>query len=86
MFVSVWLVFLASGLIMAVFTAVWAARTRQFDDQHRARFIPLNGLTAEELDHKPNGSFRAEYVGLWALLVTGLGALAAGLLLALSHM
>lgn len=86
MFVPLWVIFLLSGLIMAVFTVVWASRTRQFEDQHRARFIPLSGLTEEDLAHKPLKRYKAEYVGMCTLLTVGLFALGAGFLLALQHM
>ncbi len=86
MFVPLWVLFLSSGLIMAVVTVSWASRTRQFDDQHRARFIPLSGLSAEELTYEPKKRFRAEIAGLWVLLTAGLGALGASLFLALRHM
>ena len=49
MFVPVWLTFLATGLAMAVGTVVWAVSTRQFEDQDRARFIPLLGLEGDGL-------------------------------------
>lgn len=86
MFVPLWLIFLSSGLIMAVFTVHWASRTRQFEDQHRARYLPLVGLSREEMLYTPKKNFRAERVGLWTLLTVGLAALLAGLFLALKHM
>ncbi len=86
MFVPLWVIFLSSGLIMAIFTVVWAARTRQFDDQHRARFIPLNGLSQDALAHTPKKRFLADYVGLFALLTTGFLAIVAGLFLAILHL
>jgi cbb3-type cytochrome oxidase maturation protein len=53
MFVPVWLIFMSTGLLMAVFTLVWSVKTRQFDDQQRARYLPLAGLSAEELARQP---------------------------------
>lgn len=86
MFVPLWVIFLSTGLIMAVVTVLWASRSRQFEDQHRARFIPLAGLSAEEIAYQPDKNFRAERVGVFALLLVGLAALLAGLMLAIRHM
>lgn len=86
MFVPVWLVFFASGLAMAVFTIVWAVRSRQFDDQQRARFIPLYGLSSAELSRKPERRYLAERLGMWAMVIVGASAICAGLLLTLKHL
>ena len=82
MFVNFWLIFLSSGLVMAVITVVWGIRTRQFEEQKRARFIPLRGLTAEEINKVPRKKHFADYVGVCAMLIVGLAAIGAGLLLA----
>jgi nitrogen fixation-related uncharacterized protein len=86
MFVPLWLIFLVSGLAMAVFAVVWGMRTRQFEDQDRARFLPLVGLTADELGSQPKATHRAEYAAMCAMLAVGLIALGAGFILALRHM
>ena len=86
MFVPFWLIFLATGLVMSVFTVVWAIRSRQFDDQQRARFIPLAGMTESELSSKPAKAHRAEYAAICFMLVMGISALGAGLIMALRHM
>ena len=86
MFIPLWLIFLASGLIMAVFAVVWGMRTKQFEDQDRARYLPLAGLTADELKAKPGATYRAEYAAMCAMLAVGFVALCAGLILALRHM
>ena len=81
MFVPLWLIFLVSGLSMAVLTVVWAIRSRQFEDQGRARFLPLAGLSAKECEARPRRSHRAEIAGVWALLLVGSAAIGACLLL-----
>jgi hypothetical protein len=81
MFVPLWMIFLISGLLMAVLTLAWAIRTRQFEDQGRARFLPLVGLTAEELAAAPVRRHRAEKAGVWALVIVGWAAIGACLLL-----
>jgi len=81
MFVPLWAIFLVSGLAMAVITVVWAIRTRQFEEQGRARFIPLAGLTAEEFAARPARKHRAEILAVWALLLVGSAAIGACLLL-----
>jgi nitrogen fixation-related uncharacterized protein len=86
MFIPLWLTFLLSGLVMTVFAVIWGMRTRQFEDQDRARFLPLVGLTAEELASQPKETHRAEYAAMCAMLAVGLLALCAGFILALRHM
>jgi len=46
MFVPLWLIYLVSGTLMAVATVLWAIVSRQFEDQRRARYLPLVGLGA----------------------------------------
>ena len=86
MFIPLWLVFLGSGLLMAVFAVLWGIRSRQFEDQDRARYLPLVGLTADELSDKPVPRHRAEYMAICTMLVVGIAALGAGFLLALRFM
>ena len=86
MFVPLWLVFLLSGLIMAVYTIVWGIRSRQFEDQDRARFLPLVDLTADDFAEPRKLGHRAEYIAVCAMLASGILALGAGLLLALRHL
>jgi hypothetical protein len=85
MFVPFWLIFLATGLVMAVFAVVWGIRTSQFDNQDRARFIPLFGLNENELS-KEAPRHRADYVAVMVLVGVGMSAMGAGLFLALRHM
>lgn len=77
MFVAFWLIFLVSGLAMAVATIVWGIRGRQFEDQDRARYLPLVDLAPDDWAEEPATGART-----LAWLVTGLllatGALALG--------
>ena len=85
MFVPFWLIFLGSGLVMAAGTVAWAIRSGQFDDQQRARFIPLAGLSGAELARTPRRRRRSDYAGVWAMLLVGVGAIAGALALVLRH-
>ncbi|HEX7598870.1 MAG TPA: cbb3-type cytochrome oxidase assembly protein CcoS [Polyangia bacterium] len=71
MFIPLWLIFLASGTAMAVFSLMWAIRSRQFDDQDRARYIPLQGLTLAELAAPPPPRRRAGRVGIAIIVASG---------------
>lgn len=75
MFVPVWLIFVLSGVAMAILTIVWAVRSRQFEEQDRARYLPLGGLSADELDHPPPVARRADLYANLALVVIGIAAL-----------
>ena len=85
MFVPFWLIFLGSGLAMAAGTVIWAIRSGQFDDQQRARFIPLVGLSGRELAREPTRRRRSDYAGVWAMLLVGVGAIAGALALVIRH-
>ncbi len=79
MFVPMWLCYLVTGTAMAVLVLAWALRTRQFEDQDRARFLPLAGLTPAELAAPPPDPARVRPIRLAFLLalVLGLGTVAA---------
>ncbi len=70
MFVPFWLFYLISGTVMAVLVLLWALRTRQFDDQDRARYLPLAGVSAVEPSATPSRR-RLSYVAVGAVLLTG---------------
>ena len=86
MFVPFWLIFLMSGLIMAVFSVAWGIRTRQFDDQERARFLPLTGLPRIERAHAKKKAFKAEHAAICVILLIGITTIGAGLIFTLRHM
>lgn len=83
MFVPLWLIFLLSGLAMAVLTVVWAIRSHQFDDPQRARYLPLVGLTPDELGAPPASRHRVERAMIWVMVFGGLASMAAALVLVL---
>lgn len=85
MFVPIWLIFFGSGLIMAVTTLVWSVRSRQFDDQDRARFLPLSGLTREELEEIPSTKRGADFVAYMLIFGAGLAAFLLCLAIVLTH-
>ena len=72
MFVPAWLIFLASGTLMAVLTILWAIRSDQFEEQDRARYLPLVGLSAEEMSEQPPVRHGASFFGIVSIFVTGL--------------
>ncbi len=86
MFVPFWIIFLASGLIMAVFSVAWGIRARQFDDQDRARFLPLADLPRSEMTRAPAKAFKAEYAAICVVLLMGIATIGAGLFFTLRHM
>lgn len=84
MFVPLWLFFLATGTLMALCTLLWATRTRQFDDQERARFLPLHDLDAPPLAAPARG--RAVRLGLGLILASGALVIGSTLILVLRHL
>jgi hypothetical protein len=84
-FVNVWLIFLSTGTMMAVGTVVWAIRKRQFEDQDRARYLPLVDLSGEELAGQPPIRRGGSFYALLGILVIGLAVLAITLKVVLRH-
>ena len=83
MFVPVWMIFLASGTLMAVLAIVWAIRSDQFEEQDRARYLPLVGLSASEMANQPPIRRGASFYAIMAIVVCGAVTLAATLALVL---
>ncbi|GAB4298289.1 MAG: hypothetical protein Kow0090_13680 [Myxococcota bacterium] len=79
MFVSLWLIFLTSGLLLATATLLWSLKTNQFEEQERARYLPLVGLSREELAQAPPIKRGAAFYGI--MLIFAGGALAIGMTL-----
>ena len=86
MFLPVWLIFLGTGLAMAVLTVLWAMRTRQFDDQDRARFLQLKGADSLELVPVARPMGVANRLGMWTLLGLGLISIAATILVVVGNL
>lgn len=85
MFVPVWLLFLATGTVMTVLVLVWALKTSQFEDQDRARYLPLVGLTPGELGAEPVPHRTLSKVGVFLVLLSGLVVLALTLVTVIRH-
>ena len=81
MFVPAWLIFLVSGTLMAVLAILWAVRSGQFEEQDRARYLPLVGLTASEMSKQPPVRRGASFYGILLIFASGLLTLAATLAL-----
>lgn len=86
MFVPLWLFFLGSGTIMAIGVLVWAVRYHQFEDQDRARYLPLVDLTEEELNRKPRYARSFDYWGLVTILLFNVVAMGLTLFMAIKHL
>jgi len=71
MFIPTWLIFLFTGLVMTLLTLFWAAGSGQFEEQDRARFLPLQGLSPNELASPPPRRRTASFYGNLAILAAG---------------
>ncbi len=86
MFIPVWIIFLFTGLVMAIFAVAWGIHSKQFDDQQRARFLPLVGMDGTYEPPTPARNHRAELAAVWVLVAVGFSALVSGLVMALRHL
>ena len=71
MFVPVWLIFLFSGTVMAILVLAWGIKNKQFDDQDRAKYLPLAGLPAHELANPPQTRRGVMYFTFLILMAVG---------------
>jgi hypothetical protein len=85
MFVATWLTFLLTGVGMAVLVAVWAVRTRQFEESDRARYLPLGDLGAAELGERPPVRHGATFYANLLVVLTGLAMVGLTLSVVLHH-
>ena len=84
MFIPAWLIFLFTGLVMTLLTLFWATGSGQFEEQDRARFLPLHGLSAAELASPPPRRRTASFYGNLAILAAGALSIAFTLYLVVS--
>ena len=85
MFVPLWLFFVGTGTLMAVLTLIWAVRTGQFEDQDRARHLPLVGLSAAELTAPPARRGVVMRVAVGVMILSGALVLLSTLAVVLRH-
>lgn len=86
MFVPVWVLFMSTGLLMAFGILSWAVRHHQFDDQERARYLPLAGLTPMELADRPPVRRSPTLYGLLVIVLCGFFSVGAIILILLHTM
>lgn len=82
MYYPYFIAYIAIGLILGLAVFFWAIRTGQFNDQQRARFLPLR----DDSDQPPANVTRfnrIEIYGLFFLALAGLSATAAVLVFAI---
>jgi len=82
MYFPYFIAYISIGLVVSLVLFFWALKSGQFQDQQRARFLPLrddDGATSV----KASRAHRIEVYGLFFLAAAGLAASAAMLLYAL---
>ncbi len=82
MYFPYFIAYISIGLIVSLVVFFWAMKTGQFQDQQRARFLPLRD-DAGAAPVKASRAHRAEVYGLFFLVAAGLAASAAMLMYAL---
>ena len=71
MFLNFWLFFLITGISFSIGLFIWAVKNRQFEDQTRAKYLPLKDLEDDEKLEKPKRSFK-ETVPFIVIMMIGL--------------
>lgn len=69
------LIYLIGGSAFACFVLVWALKNRQFQEQERARFLPLKDLSEAELANPPRRRVPPSVALIFVVLAVGLGAI-----------
>ncbi len=63
--------YMLAGLVIALFVFAWAMKNNQFQEQRRARFLPL--FDAPERKNTPASRInRIEAIALWGLICLGI--------------
>jgi cbb3-type cytochrome oxidase maturation protein len=71
MYYPYFILYMAAGLIISLAVFFWALKSGQFNDQQRARYLPLKDLPEPQAEGKP-GPGRLEFYSLWILAGVGL--------------
>jgi cbb3-type cytochrome oxidase maturation protein len=79
MYYPYFILYMALGLMISLGVFFWALKSGQFNDQQRARYLPLRDLE-ENPPVEKSGQGRLEFYTLWTLAGVGL-ALTAWILL-----
>jgi cbb3-type cytochrome oxidase maturation protein len=84
MYYGGWFSLVTISLLASIGAFVWALRSGQFSDQERARFLALDSdLLARPAPAAPGRRYSAQRAALGAVLVTGIVALAAALVMSI---
>lgn len=67
--------YLIGGGSFALFVIFWALKSRQFQDQDRAKWLPLKDLTDEELANPPKKRVTASVAMIFVVLAAGASSL-----------
>jgi hypothetical protein len=84
MYFPYYIAYMAAGFAVSLAVFFWALSRRQFRDQQRARFLPLEGASALA-PAKLSRKALIETVGLFALALCGLAGSVAVIIFALTH-
>ena len=57
MFINLWILFGSFGIIFSILLFIWAVKKGQFEDQERARFLPLKDIDDDDKLKKPRRGF-----------------------------
>ena len=72
MLIATWILYTVVGILVFSLAFVWAVRARQFWNQDRARYLPLEGETPTEVSRESRGVPGSMLV----MIVLGVSALA----------
>jgi len=70
------ILYLIGGVSFAMFVLIWALKSRQFQEQDRAKWLPLRDLSQEELDRPPAKRITPSVAMIFVVLLAGLGVFA----------
>jgi nitrogen fixation-related uncharacterized protein len=75
MAIQMMIIYLIGGVSFAVFVLVWALGSKQFQEQDRARFLPLRDLSDEELNQPPARRIPPSVAMIFVVLLVGVGVM-----------
>ncbi len=85
MYFAGWIALIVVGVLGSLAAFLWALRSGQFEEQGRARFLPLAGECHAGNEERPLGRI-PELYALWIIAALGAGAMAGAVILALVNL
>ena len=84
LFFNIWFLFMIIGILFAIAMFAWAVKRGQFEEQNRARYLPLRDLEDFEKMEKPEHS-KKDAITFIAITLIGVSLLCTAIFLTIKN-